>query len=31
MNEKDFAELAAGAALHSLDAEDERRYRAAPH
>lgn len=29
MNEKDFAELAAGAALHSLDAEDERRYRAA--
>lgn len=29
MNEKDFAELAAGAALHSLSAEDERRYRAA--
>lgn len=29
MNEKDFAELAAGAALHSLSADDERRYRAA--
>jgi anti-sigma-K factor RskA len=26
MNEKDFAELAAGAALHSLSADDERRY-----
>lgn len=29
MNEKDFAELAAGAALHSLSADDERRYLAA--
>jgi len=29
MNEKDFAELAAGAALHSLSADDERRYRSA--
>ncbi|PRB14528.1 anti-sigma factor domain-containing protein [Microbacterium sp. MYb62] len=29
MNEKEFAELAAGAALHSLSADDERRYRAA--
>lgn len=29
MNEKDFAELAAGAALHALSAEDERRYRRA--
>jgi len=29
MNEKDFAELAAGAALHSLSADDERRFRAA--
>ncbi|MFJ6532261.1 anti-sigma factor domain-containing protein [Microbacterium sp. NPDC091662] len=29
MNEKDFAELAAGAALHSLSSDDERRYRAA--
>lgn len=29
MNEKDFAELAAGAALHSLSADDERRYREA--
>lgn len=29
MNEKDFAELAAGAALHALSAEDERRYREA--
>jgi hypothetical protein len=29
MNEKDFAELAAGAALHSLSADDERRYHAA--
>lgn len=29
MNEKDFAELAAGAALHALSADDERRYRRA--
>ena len=29
MNEKEFAELAAGAALHSLTADEERRYRAA--
>ncbi|WP_029258696.1 MULTISPECIES: anti-sigma factor [unclassified Microbacterium] len=29
MNEKDFEELAAGAALHSLSADDERRYRSA--
>ena len=29
MNEKDFEELAAGAALHALSADDERRYRAA--
>ncbi|MDX2399524.1 anti-sigma factor [Microbacterium algeriense] len=29
MNEKDFAELAAGAALHSLSADDEQRYREA--
>ena len=29
MNEKDFAELAAGAALHSLSADEERRFRAA--
>ncbi|KJL25953.1 Anti-sigma-K factor RskA [Microbacterium oxydans] len=29
MNEKDFEELAAGAALHSLSADDDRRYRAA--
>ncbi|MEU4015276.1 anti-sigma factor [Microbacterium sp. NPDC028030] len=29
MNEKDFAELAAGAALHTLSADDERRFRAA--
>lgn len=29
MNEKEFAELAAGAALHALSADDERRYRAA--
>jgi anti-sigma-K factor RskA len=29
MNEKDFAELAAGAALHSLSADDERRFQAA--
>lgn len=29
MNEKEFAELAAGAALNSLSAEDERRYREA--
>ena len=27
MNEKDFAELAAGAALHALSADDERRFR----
>ncbi|MDF2560925.1 MAG: hypothetical protein K0R99_2371 [Microbacterium sp.] len=27
MNEKEFAELAAGAALHSLSADDERRFR----
>lgn len=27
MNENDFAELAAGAALHSLSAEDEQRFR----
>ena len=29
MNEKDFAELAAGAALHALSADDERRHRRA--
>ncbi len=29
MNEKEFAELAAGAALNSLSADEERRYRAA--
>jgi anti-sigma-K factor RskA len=29
MNEKEFSELAAGAALNSLSAEDERRYREA--
>ncbi|WP_144882415.1 anti-sigma factor [Microbacterium paraoxydans] len=29
MNEKDFTELAAGAALHALSADDERRYRRA--
>ncbi|MEW2459767.1 anti-sigma factor [Microbacterium sp. K41] len=29
MNEKDFAELAAGAALHALSADDENRYRRA--
>ncbi|MBP3976090.1 anti-sigma factor domain-containing protein [Microbacterium sp. BLY] len=29
MNEKDFEELAAGAALHALSADDERRYRRA--
>lgn len=29
MNEKDFAELAAGAALHALSADEERRFRRA--
>lgn len=29
MNENEFAELAAGAALHALSADDERRFRAA--
>ncbi|MBS0024391.1 anti-sigma factor [Microbacterium paraoxydans] len=29
MNEKDFAELAAGAALHALSTDDEKRYRRA--